>query len=241
MPHRYFDFSLTPGAVGATLTGSEAHHFSAVMRGKAGADLLLCDGKGTDYAARVTAVEKDAVQLEILSFAPSVCEAGIAATIYVGYPKQDKLEMIIQKATELGAVRIVPFFSKFCVVTPKKEEQKNERYARIALEAAKQCGRGIIPAVSMPLSYKEMLADAVQNDVALFCYEAGGVPLHSRLNGVKSVGIITGSEGGFSPEEAAAAAEAGCASIGLGPRILRCETAPTAALAAVMTLTGNLQ
>ena len=122
-----------------------------------------------------------------------------------------------------------------------KEEQKNLRYNRIAFEAAKQSGRGVVPQVELPVTYKQMLADAARNDAAFFCYEAGGEPLLSRLGGAETIGLITGSEGGFSPEEAAAAREAGCVQIGLGPRILRCETAPLAALAAVMTLTGNLQ
>ena len=150
-------------------------------------------------------------------------------------------ETIVQKAVELGAVRVVPFFSRYCVAAPKKEEQKNLRYNRIAFEAAKQSGRGVVPQVELPVTYKQMLADAARNDAAFFCYEAGGEPLLSRLGGAETIGLITGSEGGFSPEEAAAAREAGCVQIGLGPRILRCETAPLAALAAVMTLTGNLQ
>lgn len=99
----------------------------------------------------------------------------------------------------------------------------------------------MVPQVELPVTYKQMLADAARNDAAFFCYEAGGEPLLSRLGGAETIGLITGSEGGFSPEEAAAAREAGCVQIGLGPRILRCETAPLAALAAVMTLTGNLQ
>ena len=181
-------------------------------------------------------------ELEILSSEKSVSEPTIAVTLYVGYPKSDKLEWIIQKGVELGAVRIVPFFSRYCVVTPKKEEQKNERYQRIALEAAKQAGRGIIPKVEMPLSFREMLQEAAQHDEALFLYEKGGQPLHSRLqNTPQRVAIITGSEGGFSEEEAAAAHGAGCVPIGLGPRILRCETAPVAALSVVMAQTGNLQ
>lgn len=241
MPHRYFDTSLTPDAARAVLTQNEANHFARVMRGKAGDSVMLCDGCGHDYAAKAVSVTPDAVELEILSCAESVCEADTAVTLYVGYPKQDKLEWIIQKATELGAVRIVPFFSRYCVAAPKKEEQKNQRYARIALEAAKQCARARIPAVEMPLSYTQMLAHAAQNELTLFCDEAGGESIHSRLNGAKTIGIITGSEGGFSREEAAQAAQSGCFAVSLGPRILRCETAPLAALAAVMTLTGNLQ
>ena len=244
MPHRYFCTTLTPSAHTAQMTGADAHHLANVMRAKPGDAVILCDGAGSDYACTVQSAAKDCVDLEINSCAPSVSEPSVRVILYVGYPKQDKLETIIQKATELGAAEIVPFFSRYCVAAPKKEEQKNERYQRIALEAAKQSGRGVIPTVAMPLTYKSMLAAAAQADAALFCYEAaaGQPPLHSRLSdGVKTIAIITGSEGGFSEQEARQALDAGCASIGLGPRILRCETAPLAALAVVMTLTGNLQ
>ena len=228
MPHRYFTTDISGGT--AVLSGADAHHLAHVMRARPGETVTLCDGKGTDYACAVRGFGPDTVELEILSSSASVSEPGVRVTLYVGYPKQDRLETIVQKAVELGAVRIVPFFSRYCVAAPKKEEQKNLRYNRIAFEAAKQSGRGVVPQV-----------DAARNDAAFFCYEAGGEPLLSRLGGAETIGLITGSEGGFSPEEAAAAREAGCVQIGLGPRILRCETAPLAALAAVMTLTGNLQ
>lgn len=239
MPHRYFTTEITETT--AFLRGADAHHLAHVMRARMGGRVTLCDGHGTDYACAVRAFSPDSVELEILSSNRNVSEANVLVTLYIGYPKQDKLETIIQKAVELGAVRVVPFFSRYCVAAPKKEEQKNERFRRIALEAAKQSGRGIIPEVCMPMTFAAMLADAAQNELALFCYEAGGEPLHSRLGDAKRIGVITGSEGGFSPEEADAARTAGCVSISLGPRILRCETAPIAALAAIMTLTGNLQ
>ena len=239
MPHRYFTTDISGGT--AVLSGADAHHLAHVMRARPGETVTLCDGKGTDYACAVRSFGPDTVELEILSSSASVSEPGVRVTLYVGYPKQDRLETIVQKAVELGAVRIVPFFSRYCVAAPKKEEQNNLRYNRIAFEAAKQSGRGVVPQVELPVTYKQMLADAARNDAAFFCYEAGGEPLLSRLGGAETIGLITGSEGGFSPEEAAAAREAGCVQIGLGPRILRCETAPLAALAAVMTLTGNLQ
>ncbi|MFQ7003573.1 MAG: RsmE family RNA methyltransferase [Ruthenibacterium lactatiformans] len=103
------------------------------------------------------------------------------------------------------------------MAAPKKEEQKNLRYNRIAFEAAKQSGRGVVPQVELPVTYKQMLADAARNDAAFFCYEAGGEPLLSRLGGAETIGLITGSEGGFSPEEAAAPAKR-MRQIGLGPR-----------------------
>lgn len=240
MPHRYFTTEIQDDR--AFLSGADARHLAVVLRAKPGMNVTLCDGAGTDYACAVRTADPDRVELEIISTAPSASEPSVPVTLYVGYPKQDKLEWIIQKAVELGAVEIVPFFSRFCVAAPKKEEAKNERYNRIAFEAAKQAGRGVIPRVAMPLTFAQMVQRAAAKDRALFCYEAGGEPLLSRLEGpVGTLAIITGSEGGFSPEEAQAAVQAGCVPVTLGPRILRCETAPLAALAVAMALTGNLQ
>ena len=99
-----------------------------------------------------------------------------------GYPKQDKLEQIIKHGVELGAAHIVPFFSRYCVAAPKKEEQKNERYNRIALEAAKQCGRGVLPDVALPLpNFGAVCRSFDQYDLVLFCYECGGAPLRQLL------------------------------------------------------------
>ena len=135
------------------------------------------------------------------------------------------------------------------MAAPKKEEQKNERYNRIAFEAAKQCGRGILPDVALPLpNFGAVCRSLDQYDLVLFCYECGGASLRQLLaeatpaDGEKlKIAIITGAEGGFAAEEAEMAAKAGAKTVGLGPRILRCETAPLAVVSAVMTLTGNLE
>ena len=239
MPHRYFTDNIQGDT--AQLEGQDAHHLARVMRAKLGQTVLVCDGKGTDYTAEITQIEPECVTLSIQSRQPSSCEPSVQLTLFVGYPKQDKLEWIIQKGVELGAVRIVPFFSRYCVVTPKKEEQKNQRYQKIAQEAAKQAGRGVIPVVEMPLTFAQLLERVSQFDTCLLCYEQGGNPLSTCLENAKEVALITGSEGGFTPEEAQKLADAGAHWIGLGPRILRCETAPIAAASAVMTLTGNLE
>ena len=162
----------------------------------------------------------------------------------MGYPKQGKLEEVIRHSVELGVTEIIPFFSRYCVATPKKEEAINERYNRIAAEAAKQAGRAQIPHVALPLENFSAVCRAMADyDKVLFFYEGGGVPLRQLLtpDSTQRIALITGSEGGFSAEEAAAAAEAGAVTVGLGPRILRCETAPLAALTAAMLLTGNLE
>ena len=131
MPHRYFTTDIADGS--AYLNGADAHHLAVVLRAKAGDDVTVCDGLGTDYACRVRLAGKERVEMDIISSHPSESEPHTAVTLYVGYPKQDKLETIIQKATELGAVRVVPFFSRYCVAAPKNEEKKNVRYQRVAL------------------------------------------------------------------------------------------------------------
>ena len=245
MSHRYFTDRVEDTR--AWLVGEEAAHLARVLRAGPGDEVILCDGRGTDYAATVVHAAPDEVELAIISSTPSVSEPPLAVTLFVGMPKGDKLEWIIQKSTELGAARVVPFTSRFCIAKPKNEQVKLVRWARIAKEAAKQSGRGRIPAVDAAISFDSLCKKIAEYDLVLFCYEGGGealapgTPLHSRLAAARSVAIITGAEGGFSEEEAAQAKAAGAVVLGLGPRILRCETAPLAALCAVMTLTGNLR
>lgn len=239
MPHRYFATEFTETT--AALTGPDAHHLGKVMRAKPGDEVILCDGAGFDYTAAVAAVTPDRVEFRLLEKLPSEAEPSVEVTLFAGYPKQDKLEFIVQKAVELGAARIVPFFSRFCVAAPKKEDQKNARYARIAAEAAKQAGRGVIPAVELPLDIKDLPARFSEFDLVLFFYEGGGQSLRTLVKNQKRIALITGAEGGFSPEEAEKLVAAGAVPVGLGTRILRCETAPVAGLAAVMTLAGQLE
>lgn len=239
MPHRYFASEFTETT--AALTGPDAHHLGKVMRARPGDEVILCDGAGFDYTAAVAAVTPDRVEFRLLEKRPSEAEPAVEVTLFAGYPKQDKLEFIVQKAVELGAARIVPFFSRFCVAAPKKEDQKNARYARIAAEAAKQAGRGVIPAVELPLDIKDLPARFSEFDLVLFFYEGGGQSLRTLVKNQKRIALITGAEGGFSPEEAEKLVAAGAVPVGLGPRILRCETAPVAGLAAVMTLACQLE
>lgn len=242
MPHRYFTRELSGGQ--AALTGSDAHHLANVMRARLGEEVVLCGPDGLEYTGTVTAILPGRVEFSVSEGAPSKAEPAVAATLFVGYPKQGKLDEIIRHSVELGVQEIVPFFSRYCVATPKKEDAKNERYNRIAAEAAKQAGRAIIPHVAMPLENFAAVCQALGSyDKALFFYEGGGTPLRDVLapGSVQRLALITGSEGGFSTEEAEAAARAGAVTVGLGPRILRCETAPLAALTAAMLLTGNLE
>ena len=143
MPHRYFTTEISDGT--AVLRGADAHHLSRVMRGKPGDTVILCDGNAVEYTATITGFGDETVEFSVEPGYPSAAEPTVDVTLLVGYPKQDKLEQVIRHGVELGCDHFIPFFSRYCVAAPKKEEQKNERYNRIAFEAAKQCGRGVLP------------------------------------------------------------------------------------------------
>lgn len=250
MPHRYFTTEVADGC--AVLRGADAHHLARVMRARLGDTVILCDGRAVEYTATITGFGEDTVEFSVEEGYPSTAEPTVEVTLFAGYPKQDKLEDIIRHGVELGCTHFVPFFSRYCVAAPKKEEQKNVRYNRIAFEAAKQCGRGVLPDVALPLpNFGTVCRSFSGYDLVLFFYEGGGTPLRTLLKQAQAlrqeggapckIALVTGAEGGFAAEEAQAAADAGAKTVGLGPRILRCETAPLAALAAVMTLTGNLE
>ena len=180
MPHRYFTTEISDGT--ATLRGADAHHLARVMRAKPGDTVILCDGNAVEYTATITGFGEDRVDFAVEPGYPSAAEPTVEVTLLAGYPKQDKLEQIIKHGVELGAAHIVPFFSRYCVAAPKKEEQKNERYNRIALEAAKQCGRGVLPDVALPLpNFGAVCRSFDQYDLVLFCYECGGAPLRQLL------------------------------------------------------------
>ena len=188
MPHRYFTTEISDGT--ATLRGADAHHLARVMRAKPGDTVILCDGNAVEYTATITGFGEDRVDFAVEPGYPSAAEPTVEVTLLAGYTKQDKLEQIIKHGVELGAAHIVPFFSRYCVAAPKKEEQKNERYNRIALEAAKQCGRGVLPDVALPLpNFGAVCRSFDQYDLVLFCYECGGAPLRDLLAAFEREGI----------------------------------------------------
>ncbi len=227
------------------LAGADAVHIAKALRMRTGEALTLCDGRGTDYACEIAGFEDADVLLTILSAAPSRTEPSLQVTLYQGYPKGDKLEWIVQKAVELGAAEIVPVVTARSVARPEEDParaaRKRERWQKIAAEAAGQCGRGILPSVSAPLSFRE-LRTRLKGEPAVVFYEGGGEPLSTLVEpGCSRLSVITGPEGGFAPEEIDALREAGARVATLGPRILRCETAPLAALSILMHLTGNMK
>ncbi len=222
----------------ATISGSDAYHIGRSLRMAVGDEIYVSDGEGKEYLARLTKIRDDECLAEIIEEKDST-EPKMDITLYMAYPKGDKLETVIQKAVELGATRIVPFESSRCIKRPKADKvaRQGERLSKIAEEAAKQCGRCIVPEVSLPLSYSAMLEDAATSELKLICYEKeSDLSIKALLSGNKpaSIAVIVGCEGGFSPEEIEEAISAGCHSVTLGKRILRCETAPSAVLSMIL-------
>jgi len=238
-------FFLPPAALSApeaVLTGEQAAHVK-VLRLRPGDGVTLCDGQGHDYPGTILETGPQ-VRLSLGPPAAAVSEPRLRARVFMAYAKADKLEHVIQKATELGACEIVAFPSARCAyrhdgaALPKKLV----RWQRIADAAAQQCGRGRIPRVSALESFREAVASAAESALAAFLYEQedrtslrGAIP-----PALASAALMTGPEGGFTPEEAQAARDAGMTVCTLGPRILRCETAPLCALTALMFACGEL-
>ncbi len=228
-----------------TLVGDDAHHISRSLRMAVGEIVTVCDMQAHEYLCELTDFLPDRVLARVLSSTPSESEPPYVAHVYQALPKGDKLDSVIQKAVECGAAAITTFESERCIVRLKgeNEEKKVERRRRIALEAAKQSGRGMLPTVFPTCSFAEAVREAATADLALFCYEdERGETLASVLQGARAAGLpehptislMIGSEGGFSAAEAAAARAAGMRSVGLGKRILRTETAASFALSCLV-------
>ncbi|MBQ9979999.1 MAG: 16S rRNA (uracil(1498)-N(3))-methyltransferase [Oscillospiraceae bacterium] len=243
MPRFFADVS-SPDMESFILSGDAFNHIK-VLRLRVGDELILCDGRKTDYVCVIEEISSGSCHLKKLSSAPSVGEPDLQANLFLAFSKGDKMEFVIQKAVELGVHSVTAFPSRRCVSVPdaKSVEKKLVRWNKIALEAAMQCGRGIVPEVKAAANYAQALKLAGESELSVFLYE------DERDNGYKnvlsggkynSVSLIIGPEGGFDPDEAKQAVDSGCVSASLGPRILRCETAPICALSALMFHTDNL-
>ena len=211
MPRFFID--VPPVSDTVTLTGEDARHLSRSLRMKEGEAVTVSDQQGTDYRCTIRELGQDHVLLYIEDAVPCHTEPSVRVRLYQALAKSDKFEWIVQKAVELGVSEIIPVYTARCVSVPdqKSMRKKEQRYQKIALEAAKQSGRGIIPQVS-----------------ALVRQE------------YRTISILIGPEGGFSEEEVRCALLQGVHAATLGSRILRCETAPVCALSVIMYQTGNL-
>ncbi len=237
-------FFVTPQQISGDkirIEGGDVNHMKNVLRMKLHEKAEISDGESRTYLCEVEAYEEDVAVLHILEEMEADTEPASKLYLFQGLPKSDKMELIVQKAVELGVYQVIPVAMKRSVVRldDKKAAKKADRWNSIAESAAKQAGRSRIPEVTMPLSYNEALKMAEELDVTLLPYElAGGMEVTRevirQIKSGQSVGIFIGPEGGFEPEEVDAAVSMGAKVITLGRRILRTETAGFATLAVLM-------
>lgn len=238
--HRFFvkKENIFDGSI--IIDGEDVRHISKVLRLQPGDRIVLCDGEGTDYSAVIQSMDKHSVRAAVTAREASKGEPDIEAVLYQGIPKGTKMDIIIQKCTEMGVKRIVPVSTARTVVkleSEMDERRKVERWTKIAEEAAKQSGRGRIPQICMPMTLPEALKDSSGLDTVVVPYELeGGLGIREVLNsaGGNSIGFFIGPEGGFEPSEIEKAKSAGAVTVSLGSRILRTETAGIAVLTCIM-------
>ena len=210
------------------LSADNARHVAGALRTKVGESVIICDGARTNYVCTIFSIDAQDVHVKVENIEQSQTELSVEVTLYVCLPKGDKLSFIVEKAVELGAAKIVPVLSRYCVSRPSVFEPKRKRLQNVARSAAEQCGRGIIPEVSDIITFEE----AVKAADILF-YENAENPV-TGVENLSKVGVIIGSEGGFFEEEVALAKDKDLQIATLGKRILRCETAAVAALSLIM-------
>ncbi len=237
-------FFVTPDAVSETeitITGPDVNHMKNVLRMKPGEEVLISDGEGKDYCCEITDLTEEQVIVRITDESYEGTELSCEFYLFQGLPKNDKMEMIIQKAVELGVKEVIPVATKRAVVKldEKKAGKKIERWQAISESAAKQSRRGVIPKIQNVMSFKEALNYAKEMDMNLIPYEnfkgmtETKAALDKITDGMK-VGIFIGPEGGFDEKEVELAMEYGVVPISLGRRILRTETAGMAILSVLM-------
>ncbi len=230
-------FFVSPNQIDKTralITGEDVSHISKVLRMRIGDELVICDGLGNDYFAVIDKLDKGVITAKINRHERCVAESKIEVILFQALPKQGKMEYIIQKNTELGVSKIIPFYSKRCVTKPS---DKLMRWQRVAFEAAKQSGRGIIPEVCEVVSFIEAISQMLSLEKCFMLYEGEAeARLKDILNNnvFSQIGFMVGPEGGFEPSEALYAMEKGIPAVTLGKRILRTETAGAAVLPIVM-------
>lgn len=221
-------------------------HIVKALRYREGDEITVCDGEKNDYLCRIADVSKSEIICDIVEKWENEAESTVKTVLCLALPKGDKSDFVIQKSVELGVSEIIMFEAENSVAKAssdkRAEEKKLSKWQKTALEAAKQCGRGIIPRVIGIYSYEKALSEALKCDKQLFFYEKekSGKIDDISWDGISSVSYFIGPEGGFSQNEVDFAQKSGVDMITLGKRILRLETAAVTAAAIIMHTTHNL-
>lgn len=227
------------------ITGSDAHHLMHVMRAKAGQEVIVVDDNGKVARMEMTDFCETSVTLRLVEMLAADTESPLEIVLVQALLKADKMDLVVQKAVELGATKVVPLVTANCVVRydDKKAAAKCVRWQKIADEAAKQCGRTALLKIAEITTLKELLTGLAQEQTIIFCYEnesTQSIKTVLKENTADKILLIVGPEGGFSLDEAESLINAGAKSVTLGKRILRAETAAVAAITIAQYENGDL-
>lgn len=238
----YTDAVLGEGDL-VTLTGSAANHVARVLRLRAGDAVTLFNGDGWEYPGRVTSLSGQRVEVGLGSRTPGLPESPLAVFLLQGVARGERMDLVVQKATELGVARILPVLAGRSVVRldPRQAQRKQAHWQAIAISACEQCGRSRVPAIGLPRSLGESLAEAAMPADRFLLAPGAPVALGALPPGITSVALLIGPEGGLTEAEQARASQAGFEPRALGPRILRTETAALAALSVLQSVAGDLR
>jgi 16S rRNA (uracil1498-N3)-methyltransferase len=224
----------------------ESRHLARVLRLRSGDTVVAADGAGREYTVRLETLGEEATGT-VLAAGDNERESPVRITLLQAVPKGDKMESIVRACTELGVSRIVPVLTERTIVTldAGRWRDRARRWQRIAKEAAKQCGRAVVPPVDVPLALDDVLARGDDADLRLCLWEgardsASGASLPLTLSGGAGVALLVGPEGGFASSEVDRARQQGWLIVGAGPRILRTETAGPAIIAVLQARFGDL-
>ena len=244
---RFFVQSIDENKPTVSLSGSEAKHIKNVLRLKPGDMIRLFDGSGSEYDAVIRHLSTAKTELVMARKLAATTESFIQLMVAQGFLRQKKMDALVRQLSELGMTRWIPFFSKRSVPRPDKKRlaARLQRWQKIVQESFKQCGRSILPEISPPVSFEEVLALGQACTLKYIFWENESRPLpqksgiRSPKNGYRII-IVLGPEGGFTPQEIEKAKDCGFEVAGLGPRILRAETATLAACTLMQYLYGDL-
>lgn len=219
-----------------TISGGEFDHLKKVLRLSCGDEIIVLCGDGREYLCKIDSIGTKSAEAKISNISKCHADPRIKITVYQGIPKGDKFEFLIQKLSEVGVTRLVPFNSEFVVA---KCKDKQERFDKIAAETCKQCGRSKPMEVGKPISFRELLKEIRTHEACYFAYEKAESGSFNDVSNFYDIAIIVGSEGGFSEKESEEIISAGAKEISLGKRILRTETASLVLAGILSYLTNN--
>lgn len=228
------------------ISGDDVNHIKNVLRLQPGENITINDCAGNDFLVRIDRYGAGLIYTSVLTAMKNETEPPIEVVLFQGIPKSDKMDFIIQKSIELGAVKIVPVITEHTVVRfdyKKDAEKKTARWQKISTEAAKQCNRGTIPQVQLPIKFSEALSISEEFDLSIIPYEKErekSLRQYIRDKSATKIALFIGPEGGFSEKEIESAISKGVKPVTLGPRILRTETAGITVMSILMYELGDV-